>query len=66
LRLDRITATDRLTELVPLEEEAATRAFRRDYARAGEQRLEERRPEDGIRNHELRGHTGDIDTSREI
>ena len=51
---------------LPLEEQAAARALGRDHARAGEQRLDQRRPENGVRNHELRGHTGDIDTSREI
>ena len=57
---------DRLAELTPFEEPAAACALARNHARAGEQRLEQHHPEDGVRNHELRGHTGDIDTTREI
>ena len=65
-RLDRIAVTDRLAELAALEQQPAACAFGRDHARAGEQGLEQGGPENGIRNDELRGHTGDIDTSREI
>ena len=59
-------AADGLAELVALEEQAATRALGRDHTRAGKECLEQRRPENGIRNHELRGHTCDIDATREI
>jgi hypothetical protein len=57
---------DLLAEFAALEEQPAAGALGRDHTRAGEQRLEEHRPENGIRNHELRGHTGNIDASREI
>ena len=48
-----VAAADRLAELAPLEEQAAACALGRDHARAGEQRLEQHDPENGVPDHEL-------------